>query len=124
MEKWILFPSFSTRTEKDSMGNKVGNTYFTAVEISCLQQRHEYQAGRTEGMAPKHPDQPLETHETKTVSAVIKSTHLGCFRVIFRVFPWCFRVFPSVSEGFRTKCIIQQKQTQKGISTYNWLKSL
>ena len=113
MQQRILFPNFSTLTEKDSMGNKVGNTVVPAVKQSCLQQRHEHQAGRTEGMAFKHPDQPLETHETKTVSAVIKSRQLGCFRVSFRVFPGCFRVFPGVSEGFRTKCLVPQKQTQK-----------
>ena len=117
MQQRIVFPNFSTLTEKDSMGNKVGNTYFPAVKISCLQQRHEYQAGTTEGMAPTLLDQTLETHETKTDSAVITSRHLGCFRVIFRVFPGCFRVFPGVSEGFWTKCIIQPKQTQKWIST-------
>ena len=100
---------FSTLIEKDSMGKHVGNTLFPAVKKSCLQQRHEYHAGRTEGMALKHADQPLETHETKTVSTVTKSRHLGCFRISFRVFLGCFRVFPGVSEGFRTKCIIQQK---------------
>ena len=113
MQQRILFPNFSTLTEKDSLGNKVGNTLFPAVKQSCLQQRHEHQAGRTEGMAPKHPDQPLETHETKTVSAVIKSTQLGCFRVSFKVFPKCFLVFPNVSEGFRTKCFVQPKPFQK-----------
>ena len=117
MQQRILFPNFSTLTEKDSMGNKVGNTLFPAVKQSCLQQRHEHQAGSTEGMALKHPDQPLETPETKTASAVIKSRQLGCFRVSFRVFPGCFRVFPGVSEGFRTECLVQQKQTQKNIST-------
>ena len=113
MQQRILFPNFSTLTEKDSMGKKVGNTCFPAVNQSCVQQRHEHQARRTEGMAFKYSDQPLETHETKTVSAVIKSRQLGCFRVSFRVFPGCFRVFPGVSEGFRTKCFVQQKQTQK-----------
>ena len=69
----------------------------------------------TKGMALNHPDQPRETHETNTVSAVIKSRQLWCFRVSFRVFPGCFRVFPNVSEGSRTKCLIQHKQTQKWI---------
>ena len=99
------------------MGKNVGNTLFPAVKQSCLKQRHERQARRTEGMALKHPDQPRETHETKTVSAVIKSRQLGCFRVSFKVIPVCFLVFPNVSEGFWTKCFIQHKQTQKWIST-------
>ena len=59
-------------------------------------------------MALKHHDQPLGKHETKTVTAVFKSSHLGCFRVIFRVFPGCFRVFPGVSEGFRTKSFMYE----------------
>ena len=82
------------------MGQTVGNTFLPAVKKTCLQQRHEYQAGRTEGVAPKLPDQTFETHETKTDSAVIKSEHLRCFRVIFKVFPGRFRMFPGVSEGF------------------------
>ena len=109
MQQRILFPNCSTLIEKDSMGKNVGNILFPAVKKSCLQQRHEYHAGRTEGMAFKHADQPFETHETKTVSTVTKSRHLGCFRISFRVFLLCFQVFPGVSEGFRTKCIIQQK---------------
>jgi hypothetical protein len=60
-----------------------------------------------------HPPTHLGQHETKTVTAVFKSSHLGCFRVSFRVFPGCFRVFPGVSEGFRTKSVICQKQTPK-----------
>ena len=82
------------------MGQRVGNTFLPAVNKSCLQQRQEYQAGRTEKVAPKLPEQTFETHETKTDSAVIKSDHLGCFRVIFNVFPVCVHVFPVVSEGF------------------------
>ena len=105
MQQRILFPNFSTLTEKDSMGKKVGNTFVLTVKQSYLQQRHAHQAGHTEGMALKHPDQPLGKHETKTVTAVLKSRHLGCFRVSFRVFPGCFLVFPSVSEGFRTKSL-------------------
>ena len=59
-------------------------------------------------MALKHPDQPLAKHETQTVTAVFKSRQLGCFRVRFKVFPGCFRVFPGVSEGFRTKSFMYE----------------
>ena len=109
----LCFQTFRPLLKRTVWETKLETLCFPTVKQSCLQQRHEHQAGRTEGMAFKHPDQPLETHETKTVSAVIKSRQLGCFRVSFRVFPGCFRVFPGVSEGFRTKCFVQQKQTQK-----------
>ena len=121
MQQRILFPNFSTLTEKDSMGNKVGNTFVPAVKQSCLQQRREHQAGRTEGMAFKHPDQTLETHDTKTVSVVIKSRQLGCFRVSVRVFPGCFQVFPGVSEGFRNKNVRTTKTITKMNQYVEWL---
>ena len=72
-------------------------------------------------MAFKHPDQTLETHDTKTVSVVIKSRQLGCFRVSVRVFPGCFQVFPGVSEGFRNKNVRTTKTITKMNQYVEWL---
>ena len=36
MQHRILFPNFSTLTEKDSMGKQVGNTLFPTVQQSCF----------------------------------------------------------------------------------------
>ena len=76
------------------------------TSIQQQQQQHEYQAGRTEEMAFKRPDQPLETHEKKTVPAVIQSIHLRCSGGICKVCLKCFHVFPM---GFRTKRIRNKK---------------